>query len=310
MRFHPPTRGVATTLLFVFVTPIPVLAQSSQARLIELREGKLQLPFLKNAAWIVDFTAAKAAATKENKLIFAYFTRSDERCPDSISMECGALAEPGFTELSQRVVPFCHITTKVKTDKDQGLFRAMGGVTYPYVVFMDATGKIVYKVKGEKLADFEKGFAELRELATLRQKVKAGDKEARFPLLKKELELGKIEFPAAKAKLKKMRRLPRAQKRELDQLMFDSEVLYRAEMTAPKLKARAKTGDRFLKMKEKHAREPTGDAMIPFWRHVMAYAELHRRPDLYEEALDTLKQEFPRMKFPEEDLVLRRLRSH
>ena len=37
---------------------------------------KMSKDFVKSAAWITDYDAAKARALQEGKLIFAYFTRS------------------------------------------------------------------------------------------------------------------------------------------------------------------------------------------------------------------------------------------
>ena len=42
-------------------------------------EKKLESEFLKKTAWITDFDEAKAAAKKQGKNIFAYFTRSYAR---------------------------------------------------------------------------------------------------------------------------------------------------------------------------------------------------------------------------------------
>ena len=42
-------------------------------------EHKLEQPFLKKAPWIKEWDEAKAAAKKNNQLIFAYFTRSYAR---------------------------------------------------------------------------------------------------------------------------------------------------------------------------------------------------------------------------------------
>jgi len=39
-------------------------------------QEKLQKPFVKNAAWHLDFDAAKKQAKESGKIIFAYFTRS------------------------------------------------------------------------------------------------------------------------------------------------------------------------------------------------------------------------------------------
>ncbi|MHC4549949.1 MAG: hypothetical protein ACYTEZ_14350 [Planctomycetota bacterium] len=39
-------------------------------------EQKLAQPFVKNAAWVTDFDAARKKAREANRPIFAYFTRS------------------------------------------------------------------------------------------------------------------------------------------------------------------------------------------------------------------------------------------
>ena len=42
----------------------------------ELLAAKLEKPFLKSVAWVHDFSAARRKAKAEDKVIFAYFTRS------------------------------------------------------------------------------------------------------------------------------------------------------------------------------------------------------------------------------------------
>jgi hypothetical protein len=61
---------VGLALLLAFSTT--AAAQSMEERL----EAKLKKPFLKNAAWVHDFAEAKKKAKAENRVIFAYFTRS------------------------------------------------------------------------------------------------------------------------------------------------------------------------------------------------------------------------------------------
>lgn len=46
------------------------------AALQEKLDQKLAKEFVKNAAWEQDYDKAKAAAAKDGKVIFAYFTRS------------------------------------------------------------------------------------------------------------------------------------------------------------------------------------------------------------------------------------------
>lgn len=54
----------------------PAQSPKSQQELAELREAKLAKPVFRLAPWVTDYDAARAAAAKEGKLIFAYFTRS------------------------------------------------------------------------------------------------------------------------------------------------------------------------------------------------------------------------------------------
>lgn len=42
----------------------------------ELLAAKLEKPFLKSVAWVHDFSDARRKAKAEDKVIFAYFTRS------------------------------------------------------------------------------------------------------------------------------------------------------------------------------------------------------------------------------------------
>ncbi len=42
-------------------------------------EEKIAKPFVKHGGWMMDYDAAREKAKEENKLIFAYFTRSYAR---------------------------------------------------------------------------------------------------------------------------------------------------------------------------------------------------------------------------------------
>ncbi|HEX5137180.1 MAG TPA: hypothetical protein VFY93_09420 [Planctomycetota bacterium] len=49
---------------------------TAQDSLEQKLEHKLKEPFVSNAAWILDYAEAMKKAKAENKVIFAYFTRS------------------------------------------------------------------------------------------------------------------------------------------------------------------------------------------------------------------------------------------
>jgi hypothetical protein len=50
--------------------------EKSQEDLTKLRAEKLAKDVFKKAAWVADYDKAREQAKRENKLIFAYFTRS------------------------------------------------------------------------------------------------------------------------------------------------------------------------------------------------------------------------------------------
>ncbi len=69
----------ATTILILLGIASTAMAQRKQPAQEELKTklaSKKEEAFLKNAAWMYDFDQAKESARKEDKRIFAYFTRS------------------------------------------------------------------------------------------------------------------------------------------------------------------------------------------------------------------------------------------
>ncbi len=67
------TRGLGLGLALAMVLPAQ---QSDQDEMIARRDKKLAAEFLKRAAWLTDFDAAKEQAAEDDQLIFAYLTRS------------------------------------------------------------------------------------------------------------------------------------------------------------------------------------------------------------------------------------------
>lgn len=76
-------------------------------------------------------------------------------------MERGALLDPGMKEFAKKVVPFLHITTKIKGDKYQDLLREKGGRGFPTFRFLDPKGEVIGKPKGRSVASWEKTLKEV-----------------------------------------------------------------------------------------------------------------------------------------------------
>jgi hypothetical protein len=65
-------RTSVTALALLLAMAATGSAQSNEEKL----EAKLKEPFVSNAAWVLDYADAMKKAKAENKVIFAYFTRS------------------------------------------------------------------------------------------------------------------------------------------------------------------------------------------------------------------------------------------
>jgi len=55
---------------------LAMAATSSAQSFEEKLDAKLKEPFVSNAPWVLDYAEAMNKAKTENKVIFAYFTRS------------------------------------------------------------------------------------------------------------------------------------------------------------------------------------------------------------------------------------------
>jgi hypothetical protein len=72
----PILRFTALTLAACLGWAATSAAQLDEAQLVRLRDETLRKPFLAGARWVTDYDEARALARKEQKPIFAYFTRS------------------------------------------------------------------------------------------------------------------------------------------------------------------------------------------------------------------------------------------
>src|SRR5262245_60187347 len=92
--------------LLASVAVVPVLAQGQKGanpeELQKRRAAKLGKPVFQNAAWVLDYDAARKAAKDSGKLVLAYFTRSYAGCNPCDILEAEVLATPEFAEWSKQ----------------------------------------------------------------------------------------------------------------------------------------------------------------------------------------------------------------
>ncbi|MFN3194297.1 MAG: alpha/beta fold hydrolase [Aureliella sp.] len=190
--------------------------------LVAKREKKLEGAWLKNASWILDYDEAKKEAAKTGKPIFGYFTASYSTSLPCIRLEEGAFSEENFAQWSKDYVMFCHITTKIESDKHQDLWSAIEGRGFPQIVFMNASGDVIIEHRGERtVADFGKSG----KVADLKLRVDAGDTTAVNDHFLALLELGQMQYAEAKAGAETLDGLTDEQKKRIGSRLLDLEIM-------------------------------------------------------------------------------------
>lgn len=121
-------------------------------------------------------------------------------------MEGGALSDPAFPEFSKSVVLFVHNTSRVDGEKYGGLLKEKGFGGFPTLAFMDSEGGVLTSRLERSVAGFKRSAASLAAVAELEAVDQAtplqGD--AAVKLVFAQLDLGKVDFAAAKARLDKI----------------------------------------------------------------------------------------------------------
>ena len=229
--------------------------------------------------------------------------------------------------MSDKAVLMLHVTTHVDGDKDPELLSEKGGGGFPYVVCLDAEGRVAAKHQGQRTAE---GFLATLETGTafgdLRKKAEGGDAAAMTEVFEKDLGFGNVSSKDAQAAIGKMKDLSDDKKKEYEVKVVGLEVREmlndfgkKAKDIAPEDKAagkklQAEYGRKFIEMK-KAGRIPQGEQeMQPFWIFMMEAADEAKDAALYEEALKPLKDKFgdaPQAKkfFAEKDETLKKLKE-
>ncbi|MEZ5966445.1 MAG: hypothetical protein R3F56_21595 [Planctomycetota bacterium] len=73
---HRSTSSLAAAFAAVLLAGAPPAQASNQEALKEKRAEKLAKPVFENAAWRLDYDAAREEAKKDGKFVLVYFTRS------------------------------------------------------------------------------------------------------------------------------------------------------------------------------------------------------------------------------------------
>ena len=214
-------------------------------------------------------------------------------------MEGGLLSETDFAkQFGNKVVLFCHVTSRIPDRKYDGLLRKFGGTGFPTVFFLDESGELLVKHAGERtIAGFSGTLSSVEAYSKAKKRVAAGEESAAADLLFAEMQLGKIRLEAAKARGGKLE-LDAKQKRLFRGLLASLEFDAAVKASRPSFK-RGMTREEYLKlyqdgMKKRHAtvvemvvngRIPVGARASSFWVAAAQAGDVTGAPDLARRAI-------------------------
>jgi len=141
-------------------------------------------------------------------------------------------------------------------------------------MFLDAGGRRLMKHAGPRTAKgFEDSLSRVQEFQALMAKAEAGDAKAATELLIRQLRLEWFDFEEAEERAAALEKVSSKQKKELAQLLVDTEVRSLAAAAGMDPVKRRAAGEHFLAM-WKDKRLPAADAQLySFWFLMADYAE-------------------------------------
>jgi hypothetical protein len=206
-------------------------------------------------------------------------------------LESGSLSSDEFAAWTDNVVPFLHVTTRIPDFPNDGMLGEYGGRGFPTLLFLDAEGEKLTEPSGREVANFASTQKALNDWFDLKARVEKGEKGLDGKMLVAELELGKVDFPTAKARLAKLKKLDDKTKAHIAKLMIDSEIMHLindAGRDADKMKAAQK---RMMEMLKAGA-QPGPNAAYPFWNSIMRYSEEIGDAEAFGKAVAWAKETF------------------
>lgn len=158
-------------------------------------------------------------------------------------------------------------------------------------MYMDADGKKLTEPGGRDVASFAATAKSLSDLADLKERIAKGEKGLGGKLLVAELTLGSVDFPAAKERLAKIKKLDDATKAKIAKLMVDAEVSHLFTSAGRDADKVAAARERVVAML-KEGKIPAGRSAGQFWNAVMQWADMNKDAATFEKAVNWAKAQY------------------
>lgn len=162
---------------------------------------------------------------------------------------------------------------------------------FPTLMYMDADGKKLTEPGGRDVASFASTAKSLSELSELKARIEKGEKGLDGKLLAAELALGSVDFPAAKERLAKIKKLDDATKAKIATLMVDAEVTHLFASAGRDAEKVAAARERVVAML-KEGKVPAGRSAGQFWNAVMQWADANQDAATFEKAVNWAKKQY------------------
>lgn len=303
----------ATMLLCMLALSVPAHAaetvpqeQPDQPALVALRDAKRGAAVFSKNGWTFDFDAARERARKDDKVVFAYFTRSFAECSRCESLESRIFDQDDFAAFAQQVVPFCHVTSHVDGDAYPDLLQQKGGTGWPYLAFLDAEGNVLTRLTERSVASFRKQFAKCQAFLALDKRHRGGEPGLAHDLLIARIEMGGMTLAEARAAAAVACGLDDARSARLAEAIDSLEVTEAFAAVRTRDDA-AEVGQHFQKMWTA-GRAPKGDAAPLFFSLIMESAAKAKDAAAFEKALIEYEKVAPQGRGRERVLERMRLR--
>jgi hypothetical protein len=206
-------------------------------------------------------------------------------------LESRALSQDEFSVFSEKVVPFLHITTRIKGDKHQGLLQEKGGRGFPHLAFLDADGNVLAKPSKRTVAGFQDTLdTAVPEFFALKKKAATGKDADKAAFLMRRFELGHLDPDQMKKAIGKGTVLNADQIKQITGKLAEAKVAaitkgvnFRDESTFGPIAKK-------LLALEKSDGLPPGNPGLNAWFIIMGDA--HERKDAkgFERALNAMKK--------------------
>ncbi len=214
-------------------------------------------------------------------------------------MERGPLSQPDFPAFSAKVIPFLHLTTRIKGKKHDGLLGEKGFRSFPTLAFMDAEGKIIGQPAERSIASFEQAFDVLskhlelvaKHLA-LEKRIANGEKGLEFELFVAEYNLGKVTGEAVTRRIKAFKDLTPAQQKQADQILLDEEVIGLIKRAMEDEDAVRTVSARFVELLDANTL-PSKRVALDFWAILAHTAAKDSNAALLERVIQGLRKGYP-----------------